>query len=542
MTEQISTKDSSLVDVPVISKKKPLKRKKTTGLLRSTAIVSFMTMLSRIMGFVRDIILAQIFGASASLDAFVIAFKIPNLLRRFFGEGAFSQAFVPILAEYKERRGEQDTLQFIGYIAGTLSACLLIIVAIVELCAPAVIMLFAPGFYHDPQRYLLAQHMLHITFPYIFFIAMTAFISATMNTYRSFAIPAITPIFLNICLIAAALWLSPYFAYPIYGLAWGVMIAGVIQLAFPLFFLRRIIPLPKPRLGWKDEGVQRVLKLMLPALFGVSVAQIGLLIDNIFASYLPTGSITWLYYSDRLTYLPLGVIGVALATVILPTLSKQFANKNQQQYSQTLDWALRMILLTAIPAALGLGILAGPLLLILFHHGAFTINDVIMTRKSLIAFAIGLPGFMAIKILGSAFYARKNIKLPVKIAVIALTINITLNFLLVHHLAHAGLALATAISALINACLLLIALIKKNILQINKSWLTYLCQLIAANSAMIVTIWYINPLWHTWLNFTTFRGIADLIELLSAALLSYTVTLWLCGFRYHMIRPPRNVS
>ena len=541
MTEQLSTKQLN-DNIKLTATQPNPKPKKSSGLLRSTAIISLMTMISRILGFARDIVLAQIFGASASLDAFVIAFKIPNLLRRLFGEGAFSQAFVPILAEYKERKTQPDTLQFIGYIAGTLSSCLIIVVAIVELCAPIVIMIFAPGFYHDPHRYLLAQHMLHITFPYIFFIAMTAFISAIMNTYRSFAIPAVTPVFLNICLIAAALWLSPYFSYPIYGLAWGVMIAGVVQLVFPLLFLRKIIPLPKPRIGWRDEGVQRVLKLMLPALFGVSVAQIGLLIDNVFASYLPTGSITWLYYSDRLTYLPLGVIGVALATVVLPTLSKQFANNNQQHYSQTLDWALRMILLTAIPAALGLGILSGPLLLTLFHHGAFTIHDVVMTQKSLIAFAIGLPGFMAIKVLGSAFYARKNIKLPVKIAAIALIINITLNFLLIHHLAHAGLALATAISALINALLLFIALIKKDLFQINVGWLKFIAQVIVANCIMVITIKYMNPLWQTWLNLSTFKSIADLFGLLSTAILGYAITLWLCGFRMHMIRPPRNLS
>ncbi len=515
-------------------------QRKKHRLLRSSFIVACMTMISRILGFVRDIILAQTFGAGAAFDAFVVAFKIPNFFRRLFGEGAFSQAFVPTLADFHQKNDPPVTEKFINQVFGTLSVGVCLVIAIAEVFAPGVVMLFAPGFMHDPQRYLLAKHMLHVTFPYLFFIAITAFLGATLNSYRHFAAPAITPVLLNIALIAAALLLAPLFATPIYALAWGVMIGGVLQLGLQYAFMRKLAFWPVPRWGLQSPAVKLLLKRMIPALFGVSVAQIGLLLDNFFASFLPAGSITWLYYSDRLTYLPLGVIGVALATVTLPTLSGHHASDNQGLYKKTLDWGLRMVLFTGIPAGLALYQLAGPLLTTLFHHGAFDNRDVWMTIKSLHAFAIGLPGFMLIKLLGSAFYARKDIKTPVYIAAICLLINIVLNLILIKPMAHAGLALGTAIAATCNAVMLLSILIKRKIYTWQPGWKKFMIQLITANSMMGAWLWYACPPTSWWLTWSVGHCMSQLAEAIIAGVAIYAATLWLLGMRHQDWRTPNK--
>ena len=352
-----------------------------------------MTLISRIMGFIRDVVLATIFGAGLAFDAFAFAFKIPNFMRRLFGEGAFSQAFVPVLAEYRTQRSHQEVREFINRIAGTLALALLFVIILAEIIAPFIIMVFAPGFIHDPTRFQYATHMIRVTFPYLLLIGLTAFCGAILNTFSRFAVPAFTPVLLNFVMIAVALWWSPHAKVPIYVLAWGVLLGGVAQLLAQLPFLKRIQVFPMPKWQWRDPGVTRVLKLMVPALFGVSVAQISLLIDNFFASFLPAGSISWLYYSDRLTYLPLGVIGVALATVVLPNLSRHHSENSHEAYSKTVDWALRLVILVGMPAAVGLFILAGPLIATLFHHGAFTAVDVYMTRRSFWAVFVGVPLF-----------------------------------------------------------------------------------------------------------------------------------------------------
>jgi putative peptidoglycan lipid II flippase len=500
-------------------------------LVKSTYTVAAFTMLSRILGFVRDIVLALTFGAGPAFDAFVIAFKIPNFMRRLFAEGAFSQAFVPVLAEYRQKKTPDEVRQFLSHIAGTLGLVLLLCVVLGELLAPWLIVMFAPGFTKDPMRFHDAAHMLHITFPYLLLIALTAFAGATLNTFNRFSVPAFTPVLLNVSLIAVAVWWAPQAAEPIYTLAWGVLLGGVAQLALQLPFLYRLKLLPCPRPAWRDVGVLRVMRLMVPALFGVSVAQISLLIDNFFASFLPTGSISWLYYSDRFTYLPQGVIGVALATVVLPTLSRHHSQGQQTAYRTTLDWALRAALLVGVPAMVGLIVLAGPLLTTLIRHGAFDNHDVLMTQQSLWAFSVGLPAFMWIKILASAFYSRQDIKTPVKIAAGALLVNVVFIFLLIKPLAHAGLALSTSLASFFNAALLFWCLKQRNIFVPRPGWGVLLLRFLVANIAMAWVLYrWVGPLsrWFVWGLWTQVwhLGVAVLL-----GMLTYVITLGCVGLR-----------
>ena len=337
------------------------------ALLKSTGIVSAMTSLSRVSGFIRDMLYAQLFGAGAGTDAFFVAFRIPNFLRRLFAEGAFSQAFVPVFSEYQTQHQQAELRELVDQVTGTLGAILLLITALGVLAAPLLILLFAPGFSSDAGKYQLTVDMLRITFPYLLFISLTALAGGVLNSCGRFAIPAVTPVLLNLTMIAAALWLAPHMEKPVMGLAWGVFIAGVVQLGFQIPFLRQIKLLPRPRWGWASAGVQQVLKLMLPAVFGSSVAQVNLLIDTLLASFLVSGSVSWLYYSDRLVEFPLGIFGVALGTVILPKLSRHHASAETAHFSQTLDWALRWALLIGVPATVALVILAGPMLAALFQ-------------------------------------------------------------------------------------------------------------------------------------------------------------------------------
>lgn len=501
------------------------------GIARSTATVATMTMLSRLFGFVRDVVLATVFGAGGTFDAFVVAFKLPNFLRRLFAEGAFAQAFVPVLSEYRAKNSQEETRRFMDHIAGTLGLALLVVVALGEILAPFIILIFAPGFTRDPTQYQLATHMLHITFPYILLIALVAFAGATLNTYNRFAIPAFTPVLLNLALILCAWLWAPHTAEPIYTLAWGVLLGGVIQLLFQFPFLRQLKLFPRPRPSWRDSGVRRVLKLMIPALFGVSVAQIGLLMDNFFASFLQPGSISWLYYSDRLIYLPQGVIGVALATVVLPTLSRNHALQDNHRYAKTLDWALRLALLVGLPAAVGLFVLAVPILSTLIHHGAFNNFDVIMSARSLRAFAFGLPAFMLIKILASAFYSRQNIKTPVKIAAIAMAVNLVLILALILPLQHAGLALATSLASIVNATLLLIMLGRHIGYRPQPGLSFILIRLLAANVLMAAIAYWLAGANTAWLNWGIWTRAWHLTLVITLSGLAYFICLLLLGLR-----------
>ncbi|MFW1677259.1 murein biosynthesis integral membrane protein MurJ [Pontibacter sp. JAM-7] len=507
------------------------------GLLRSSAVVGFMTMLSRMLGLARDIVVAGYFGAGSSADAFFVAFKIPNFLRRLFAEGAFAQAFVPVLSEYRSQRDLAAVQALIHRVAGTLGGVLIMLTVLAVTAAPVLTALFAPGFYlNDSAKYALAVDMLRLTFPYLLLISLTAFAGSILNSYGRFAVPAFTPVLLNVSLIGSAIFLSPLFDPPVMALAWGVMIAGVTQLIFQMPFLARLALLPKPIWGWRDEGVQRILKLMLPALFGVSVTQISLLLDTVLASFLQTGSVSWLYYSDRLTELPLGVFGIAIATVILPSLSRKHATQSQQAFSDTLNWALQMVLLIGVPAALALLLLAEPLLITLFHYGAMQERDVWMAGMSLRAYACGLVAFMLIKVLATGYFSRQDTKTPVKIALQAVAANMVLNLLLIGPLQHVGLAAATSISAFMNAGLLLMGLRRTGVLQWSVGWGAHWLRLSVANLSLLGwVVWQSLPA-AQWLQMDVGQRVLNMSWLVGSSVLLYLMLLVLSGLRLRHLR------
>ena len=446
------------------------------SLIRSVFSFGSMTLVSRLLGLVRDIVIARWFGAGAATDAFVAAFKIPNFLRRLFAEGSFSLAFVPVLSEYKSQGDHQALRSLIDATTGVLLAVLLMITAVGVLASPWIISLFAPGFRDDPAQFALASDMLRITFPYLLFIALTALAGGILNTLGRFALPALTPALLNIALIVAAVAFSGQFDEPIKALAWGVFAAGILQLGFLLPSLARHGVLPRPRPSLRHPGVRRIFKLMVPTLFGSSVAQISLLLDVLIASLLFTGSISWLYYADRMMEFPLGLFGVALSTVILPTLSGLHAERQSARFRRTLDWALLLGVVVGLPAAVGLAVLAEPVIITLFQYGAFDADSARMSALALMVYCLGLPAFMGVKILAPGYFSRQNTTTPVKIAIIALAVNMVLNLVYVLALAywmaggdfgqgllatlaahpglHVALALASASSAWLNATLL----------------------------------------------------------------------------------------
>jgi len=497
-------------------------------IIKAAVTVGSMTMISRILGFLRDVIIAKYFGATAGADAFFVAFKIPNFFRRLFAEGAFSQAFVPVLAEAKEKRGKEAVKQLVDAIAFRLGGILLLLTAFGVFGSSLWMMVFAPGFIDDPEKFNLASDMLAITFPYLLLISLVAFSSAIMNTYSQFAVPAFTPVFLNLVLISFAVFVSPLLEIPVMALAWGVLVAGVVQLLFHLPFLYKLGLLPHPTRK-TDPGVGEVKRLMIPALFGVSVAQINLLVDTILASFLVTGSVSWLYYSDRLMEFPLGVFGVALATVVLPGLSKKAANENWQGFQEDLDSALRLVFLIGVPAMLGLLVLAQPLVVSLFHYGAFTNHDVNMASMSLMAYSFGLLGFILVKILAPAFYARKDMKTPVKVAIVALVANMVFNLLLIGPFAHVGLAAATSISAFMNAGLLFWYLRKQKVFAPQAGWFKLSVQIGLANLAMVVFIIWLDPLSYEWLEFDVWQRLGWLMMIVIGAICVYGAALLALG-------------
>ncbi|MCP3665380.1 MAG: murein biosynthesis integral membrane protein MurJ [Gammaproteobacteria bacterium] len=500
-------------------------------MFRSLAKIFSNTMLSRVLGFVRDVVFAHTFGASAGMDAFFVAFKIPNFLRRLFAEGAFSVAFVPVLSEYKERRSFDELKLLIDQVSGTLSGVLLLVTLLGSLGAPLLVMLFAPGFLGDPAKLALASDMLRLTFPYLFFISLTALAGRVMNAHGRFGIPAFTPVLLNLVLIAAALWLRPMMDQPIMALAWGVFVAGGMQLLFQLPFLHQMKLMPRLRFAPRSEGVKRIGKLMLPALFGVSVTQLNLLLDTLIASFLVSGSISWLYYSDRLMEFPLGVLGVALGTVILPGLSAKHANQSTEGFSQTLDWALRWALFLGLPAAVGLFLLAGPMIATLFLSDVFTGNDVSMASRSLMAYSLGLVSFIMIKVLAPGYYARQDTKTPVRIAVIAMVSNMVLNIILVFPLAHAGLALATTLSATLNAALLFRGLRREGVYRPESGWPMLILRGMAASGLMGLFLYYGAADLAGWLDMDMWGRIGRLAGLVLLGGLIYGVALLLMGIR-----------
>ncbi len=507
-------------------------------LFKSSAVVSAMTLPSRILGFVRDMVVAVSFGASDMTDAFLVAFRIPNLLRRMFAEGAFAQAFVPVFTEYRETRDPSELQDLADHTTGTLMLVLSLITAIGILGAPLIILLFAPGFSDAPDKQALATWMLRLTFPYLLFISLTALASGILNSYGKFAVPAFTPVFLNLVLIAAALWLAPLLDQPITALAWGVLIAGLVQLAFQLPALWRIGLLPRPRFRRGHEGVRRIIKLMLPALLGSSVAQINMLLNTLLASFLMTGSISWLYFSDRFVELPLALFGIAISTVILPRLSAEHARQSGEAFNATLDWGLRLGLLIALPAMLGLMLLAGPILATLLQYKAFTPFDNHMAAISLAVYSIGLPGFALVKILAPGFYARQDTVTPVRIAMIAIFSNIVLYgvlflpwFKLGGPAPHAVLALCTASAAWINASLLLRQLRRSGVYRPQRVWLSLIPRVALALLAMGLSLYLVTPELAAWQHWGIARRIATLTGLIGLGVAIYPAVLYLTGLR-----------
>lgn len=518
------------------------------GLLRSSAVVSLFTMLSRLLGLLRDIVFAQVIGASAFADAFFVAFKIPNFFRRLFAEGAFAQAFVPVLGEYRERGAVAGSTELVrallARVYASLGGVLLLFTGLVVAAAPLFAALFAPSWWWQGSgQFAVVADLLRITFPYLLFVSLAGVAGGVLNSFDRFAVPAFTPVLLNLTLIAAALLAVPYFAEPVYALAWGVLAAGLVQFLFQLPFLRRIDMLPRPVWGWGDPGVKKILALMGPAIFGVSVSQINLLLDTMLATFLPAGSVSWLYYADRLAELPLGVFAIAIAVVILPNLSRHHAAQSQAAFSATLDWALRMVLLIAVPAAVALVLLAEPILATLFLYGdVMQASDIAMASFSLRAYALGLVFFMLIKVLAPGFYARQDMRTPVRIGVIAMVANMGFNLVLVlvlHHtlrLGHAGLALATALSAGLNMWLLLRGLRAAAIYTPQPGWWRFAGQLAVAVAVMAALAVALGAYWQLfdtaqWQAWGALQRGWRLLALCLAAAAGYLLVLAAAGLR-----------
>lgn len=499
-------------------------------LLRGAATVGGMTLLSRILGFVRDVIIARVFGASVEADAFFVAFKIPNFFRRLTAEGAFSQAFVPVLSDVQHHQGEAASYQMLNALFTRLSVVLLVITVLGIVLAEPLMWLFAPGFAQD-ARLPLAVDMLRITFPYLLLISLTAMLAAVLNTYERYWEPAFNPVWLNVAMIAAALVAHHLFAVPALSLAWGVLIAGAIQLAWVWWALT---PTGwRPRFSWaKNEALTRVWRNMLPALFGVSVAQINLLVSTILASLLVAGSVSWLYYADRLMEFPVGVFGVALATVVLPGLSKARSSGDWAGYNRTLDMALRLIWLVGVPATVALAVLSEPLMTSLFAYGAFSVSDAHSSAQALSAYGVGLLGLLAVKVLAPAFYAREQIKTPVKISVVALVVNLVFALLLIQPLAHVGLALAVSLAALVNAGLLLWSLCRQAFYTPVAGWGRLLWQSIISVLFMALLLhWLAGWLLSDWGGAAGSQRVLMLLALVMTGVIVYPAVLWLLGFR-----------
>lgn len=506
------------------------------NLLKTLFTVGSMTFVSRILGFVRDTLIARVFGAGMFTDAFIVAFRIPNLLRRISAEGAFSQAFVPILAEYKQQRTHNETKALINHVATLLGLFLVVITIIGMLAAPWVVQMTAPGFAENATKFDLTVDLLRVTFPYILFVSLVSLAGGVLNTYGNFSTPAFTPVWLNVSFITAMLFIAPYFDNSIRVLAWAVFVGGILQLLFQLPYLSKLGLMPRFSLNLQDEGVWRILKLMGPAIFGVSVTQISMLINTIIASFLISGSVSWLYFADRLMEFPTGLLGVALGTILLPSLSKSVADNNDSEYSQLLDWGLRLTFMLALPAAVALAVLAVPLISSLFMYGAFNAHDVMMTKVPLMAYSFGLIGLILVKVLAPGFYSRQNIKTPVKIATFVLVMTQLMNVLFVFVLdfkeyRHAGLALAIGLGACLNAGLLFYHLRKRGHYQPQAGWLLFVLKLILAVVVMGAVVQYVAGADALWFDYGLMEKIMRLLGLLLVGIGSYFVMLWLMGVR-----------
>ncbi len=507
-------------------------------LLKSGMIVSAMTLISRVLGLVRDVVVANLMGAGASADVFFFANKIPNFLRRLFAEGAFSQAFVPVLTENHAQGDMDKTRELIARAAGTLGVIVSIVTVLGVLGSGVVTALFGFGWFLDwmhggpaAEKFELASLMLKITFPYLWFITFVALSGAILNTLGKFAVSSFTPVFLNVMIILAAWFISPQMSQPEIGLAIGVFLGGLVQFLFQIPFLIKAGVMVKPKWGWCDPGVVKIRTLMIPALFGVSVSQINLLFDTFIASFLQTGSISWLYYSDRLLEFPLGLFGIAIATVILPALSRKHVDSQSEGFAHTMDWGVRMVTLLGIPAMLGLMALAKPMLMVLFMRGEFSPQDVHQASLSLLAYASGLLNFMLIKVLAPGYYSRQDTKTPVKYGIIAMVTNMVFNAIFAYFYGYVGLAIATALSAFVNMALLYRGLHIAGVYQITKRTVFFIIRLVVAGAAMVAAIlWQLEDMsvWLEW-SFAHRSGMLGMLIGLGAAV--YLAVLFLTGVR-----------
>ncbi|MDY3124833.1 MAG: murein biosynthesis integral membrane protein MurJ [[Actinobacillus] rossii] len=511
-------------------------------LLKSGIIVSTMTLLSRVLGLVRDVVIANIIGAGAAADVFLFANRIPNFLRRLFAEGAFSQAFVPVLAEYQKSGDMTKTREFIAKVSGTLGGLVTIVTVLAMVVSPVVAAIFGTGWFMDwlndgenAHKFEQASLLLRITFPYLWFITFVALSGAILNTIGKFGVMSFSPVLLNVAMIATALFLAPRLDSPDLALAIGIFLGGLLQFLFQIPFLKKAGLLVKPKWAWNDAGVKKIRTLMIPALFGVSVSQINLLLDTFIASFLMTGSISWLYYSDRLLEFPLGLFGIAISTVILPTLARQHVNKTDnpksaEDFRRTMDWGVRMILLLGVPAMIGIAILAEPMLLTLFMRGEFRLNDVQAAALSLWAFNSGLLSFMLIKILANGYYARQDTKTPVKIGIIAMISNMGFN-ILAFWFGYVGLAIASAMSATLNAFLLYRGLAKADVYHFSRQSAVFFVKVFIAALIMGGLVWHFSPDLTSWNAMSFLKRVHWLAWLITIAAVSYLGSLVVLGIR-----------
>ena len=502
------------------------------NLLKTLSTVSAMTLLSRITGLARESLKAVAFGAGLQMDAFEAAFRLPNILRRLFAEGAFSQAFVPILAEYNSQRGEAATRDLVGRVGTILAVVLLGLSAVGVLAAPWLVYLLAGGFVRTPGKVELTADLLRVMFPYVLFVSLVSLAGGVLNVYRKFAIPAFTPVLLNLAIIGAALFVAPHVDPPILALAWGVAVGGIAQLSLQIWPLARLRMLPRPRFDWHDEGVHRVLLAMGPAVVGVSAAQISALINTQLAAFLGDGRISWITYADRLMEFPSALLGVALGTILLPSLAKHHHDANQRQYRELLDWGLRLTFLLALPAAVALALLAVPLIATLYQYGRFTEFDVWQTRAALLGYSIGLVGLIAVKILAPGFYARQDMKTPVKIAFLTVLVAQTLAVVLMFQIGHAGLTLSTSLGACLNAALLYRAMRRDDVYRPLPGWGGFLGRLGLALVVLAGMLWWSAGPDAFWLNAGLWAKAGRLALVIAGGALAYFGALWLMGFRF----------
>ncbi|MFC3094720.1 murein biosynthesis integral membrane protein MurJ [Alteromonas sediminis] len=518
-------------------------KKYPPSLIRSGMVVSAMTLVSRVLGLIRDIVVARLMGDGAAADVFFFANKIPNFLRRLFAEGAFAQAFIPVLTEVHQRGDNAELKQFIAKISGTLGAIVFVVSLLGVLASPILAALFGTGWFmayldDAPQgeKFVLASLMLKITFPYLAFISLTGLAGAILNTLNKFAVSSFTPVLLNVAIIACALFLSPHMSEPAFALAWGVFLGGVVQLVFQLPFLYKAGLLVKPQWGWRHPQVVKVRTLMIPALFGVSVSQINLLLDTFIASFLMTGSISWLYYSDRLLEFPLGLFGIAIATVILPTLSRNHVGKNARAFQNNMDWAVRAVVAVGLPASAGLAVLAEPILKVIFERGAFTADTARMASYSLIAYAIGLLGFMLVKVLAPGFFSRQDTRTPVKFGIVCMVANMIFNIMFAIPFGYIGLALATSLSGILNAALLYIALHRQQVYCLSGTSLVFIGKVAFATACMVAVLLYLSE-FHDYQEVGLTKQIEQLVLSIGSAAGVYLFVAFATGIRLKDLKP-----